>query len=324
MKILIVDEMHLSLLQMLEEKGWIYDYLPEIQRAGILEKIADYQGLIIRSKTPLDTELLTLATQLRFIGRAGAGLEQIDLQIVEKKKIRLFAAPEGNRDAVGEHTLALLLTLLNKIHITDREVRQKIWHREANRGTELGGKTVGIIGYGNMGKAFAKRLQGFDCQVLAYDKYLQNYTDTFAKEAAMEAVFEQADILSLHIPLTGETRHLVNDNYLDRFRKKIFLLNTARGEIVNLKDLLENLQSGKVAGAGLDVLENEKLSTLTPSQNAVFEQLAGLDNVLFTPHIAGWSRESYVRINEVLVAKIENWLKNTHSERLEGSKPSKR
>ena len=308
MNILIADQMHPSLFEMLEKRHWQYNYQPDISRTGIFEQIADYQGLIIRSKTPLDAPLLDKATNLRFIARAGAGLEQIDLDAVARHNIQLFAAPEGNRDAVGEHTLAMLLCLLNKIHLADQQVRQRIWLREANRGTEIKGKTIGIIGYGNMGKAFAQRLQGFDCQVLAYDKYLSDYGDNNASEASPEALFEQCDILSLHIPLTAETRHLVNIAFLSRFRKNIVLLNTARGEIVKLTDLAEGIASGKVSGACLDVLENEKLATLTPEQEQVFEQLAASEKVLFTPHIAGWTHESYFRINQVLVEKIENAL----------------
>ncbi|MBC8110032.1 MAG: phosphoglycerate dehydrogenase [Verrucomicrobia bacterium] len=308
MKILIVDEMHPSLFAMLEERNWSYSYQPHITRPEIISQIADYQGLIIRSKTPLDKILLEAATQLQYIGRAGAGIEKIDIAETTRRNIQLFTAPEGNRDTVAEHAIAMLLCLLNKIHTADREVRQKIWLREANRGTELKGKTVGIIGYGNMGKAFAQRLQGFGCQILVFDKYKKNYADSGTKEVTMEEIFGQADVVSFHVPLTQETKTMIDSTYLDRFEKSIYLINTSRGEILVLKDLQRAIDNRKVAGACLDVLENEKMSSLTIEQEAVFEGLAASEKVLFTPHIAGWSHESYIRINEVLVDKIEKWL----------------
>jgi D-3-phosphoglycerate dehydrogenase len=308
MNILIADEMHPSLFEMLEQHNWQYSYQPAITRSEIIEQLSSYEGLIIRSKTPLDKPVLEKAPKLIFIGRAGAGLEQIDLDEVNKRNIQLFAAPEGNRDAVGEHTLAMLLCLLNKVHIADNEVRQKIWKREANRGIEIKGKTIGIIGYGNMGKAFAKRLRGFECEVLTYDKYLQNYGDEFAKESTLEVIFDKTDILSLHIPLTTASRFMINSEFINSFRKNFYLINTARGEIVKLSDLQQAIENGKISGACLDVLENEKLHTLTPEQEILFDWLFTSEKIIFTPHIAGWTQESYIRINEVLVEKIEKFL----------------
>jgi D-3-phosphoglycerate dehydrogenase len=307
-KILVVDEMHPSLLPMLSAKGIQADYIPAIQRKEILSTIAPYDGIIIRSKTVIDEEFLTMATRLKFIGRAGAGLDQMDLEAIAKRQIQIFNAPEGNRDAVAEHALTMLLCLFNNILQADGQVRDKIWKREANRGIELGGKTVALIGYGNTGKAFARRLSGFNCQVLAYDKYLKSYTDTYAREASMEHIFEQADILSLHIPLTPETNKLVNSEFFSRFRKNIFIINTARGEIIPLRDLARAIESGKVRGACLDVLENEKLQTLSTEQEQAFGYLCQSQQVILTPHVAGWTHESYIRINEVLVEKISSYL----------------
>ncbi|QHT69871.1 phosphoglycerate dehydrogenase [Rhodocytophaga rosea] len=309
MNILIADEMHPSLLPMLDKKGYQYEYLPSIQRAEILQKIPAYDGLIIRSKTTLNEDFFTHATRLKFIGRAGAGMDQIDVEAAEKRNITLFNAPEGNRDAVAEHAMSMLLCLFNKINTADQEVRDKVWKREANRGVELGGKTIGLIGYGNTGKAFARRLTGFNCQVLAYDKYLSNYSNEHGKEASMQEIFEQADVLSLHIPLTPETHALVNADFLNKFKKDIYLINTARGEIIPFRSVAEELKSGKIKGACLDVLENEKLQTLTPIQAESFEYLRQSNQVIFSPHVAGWTHESYVRINEVLVAKISTWEK---------------
>lgn len=315
LQILIADEMYPSIVPMLEERGFRVAYQPAITRQEMLECIAPYQGLIIRSKTNLDKPMLDKAVNLRFIGRAGAGLDLIDLEVVEQRGIHLMNAPEGNRDAVAEHAVAMLLGLLNHLLRADRQVRQGIWKREANRGTELGGKTVAIIGYGNTGRAFAKRLSSFGCRVLAYDEYLTDYSDACARESGMAEIFEQADVLSLHVPFTEKTRYLVNEVYLNRFRKNIYIINTARGEVLEMKALLASLQSGKVLGACLDVLENEKLATLTPEQRTVFEMLAQSDRVIFTPHVAGWTNESYSRINDVLVEKIEQWKRGMRMEK---------
>lgn len=303
-KILIVDEMFPSILPLLKEKGFEVEYSPSINREGILDKIDAFQGIVIRSKTVLDQVLLSKATNLRFIARAGAGLDQIDLEEVKKRGIQLFNAPEGNRDAVAEHAVGMLLCLFNHLHLADQQVRSGKWDREGNRGLEIKGKTVGLIGYGNTGQAFAKRLSSFECQVLAYDKYAPAKSGSYATESTMEELFERADILSLHVPLTSETRLIVNETFLKRFKKDIFIINTARGEVIQLKALYQALQSGKVRGACLDVLENEKIGKLTPEQQETFDLLTQSTKVLFSPHVAGWTHESYHRINEVLVEKI--------------------
>lgn len=307
-KVLIVDNMHQSILSMLQEVDLEVDYQPNIIRSEILEIIPNYEGLIIRSKTKVNAEFLNQAKKLKFIARAGSGMDLVDLSIAAQNNIEVFNAPEGNRDAVAEHALGMLLNLFHNIKKADLEVRQGVWEREANRGFEIKGKTISIIGYGNTGREFAKRLKGFDCQVLAYDKYNRFASDEYSKAARMDEIFEKTDILSLHIPLKEDTHYLVNQQYLNSFRKPIFLVNTARGEIVELKALQEALQAEKILGACLDVLENEKLNILTKEQKETFEQLIQSNRVILTPHIAGWTHESYVRINEVLVQKIKQVL----------------
>ena len=302
--ILIADEMHPSLFNMLRKAGFTYEYQPNITRAGLIQQLEPFAGLIIRSKTTVDADLLSQAPNLRFIGRAGAGLDLIDLDAAEQRGIRVFHAGEGNRDAVAEHAVGMLLALLTNLLRADREVRQGIWDREGNRGYELGSLTVGLIGYGNNGSATARRLSGFGCRVLAYDKFLTNYGNQYAQEATMEQIKAEADVLSLHIPLTDDTRTLVDDRFIDQMRKPFYLLNIARGEIVSLAAVVRGLESGKVRGACLDVLENEKLAKLTPDQQTTFNYLRQSDRVVLTPHIAGWTHESYVRINEVLVRQL--------------------
>lgn len=297
--------MHESIFPMLHEIGWEVSYQPTITRDEIKKTHQGYQGLIVRSKTTIDRDLLGDNPSVRFIGRAGAGLDNLELEYLQEKKIAVLHASEGNRDAVGEYTIGGLLSLMRNIPRADKEVRLGVWEREGNRGEEIMGKTIGIIGYGNMGQAFAKRISGFGCTVLAYDKYKTNYTDQFAAESAMDELFEKTDILSLHIPLTAETKRMVSVEYLNRFKKKIVLINTARGEIVNLTDLVRAMESGKVRGAVLDVLENEKLTKLTSEQTLAMNYLNKQTNVILTPHIAGWTFESHVKINVALVEKIK-------------------
>ncbi len=308
MKILIADEMHPSIINMLASEGWEYAYLPKLKREEILNQMAGFEGLFIRSKTYIDREFLDHSPQLRFIARAGAGLDLIDIEEVNSRNIQLFHAGEGNRDAVAEHAVGLLLALFNNIVRSDKEVRKGIWEREGNRGIELMNKTVGLIGYGNNGSATARRLKSFDCRILAYDKYKKNYSDAYVDEATLEQIMLESDILSLHIPLTTETKGWVDGLFIERMARPFFLMNVARGEIVSLEGLVHALKSGKILGACLDVLENEKLSSLTPSQQESFEFLRASDKVILTPHVAGWSQESYVRINEVLKRQIKAWL----------------
>lgn len=303
-KILVVDKMHDSLGDMLSEIGYQMDYQPAIDRSGILSIIHDYNGLIIRSKTQVNKELLDAAVNLEFIGRAGAGVDLIDVDYVEARGVKLFNAPEGNRDALGEHGIGMLLTILHKIHAADLEIRDRKWRREPNRGTELKGKTIGIFGYGFMGSAMAEKLAGFGCRVIAYDKYKSDFGNEYVEEVDWETFCKQTQILSLHVPLTDETRNLANATWLHQFPNLMLILNTSRGEVLVLKDVLALLKSGQLIGAALDVLENEKIDQLTPEQMMTFKELTEMPNVLFTPHVAGWTFESYRRINEVLVKKI--------------------
>jgi D-3-phosphoglycerate dehydrogenase / 2-oxoglutarate reductase len=308
---LIIDLMHESILPLMEQIGWQVDYRPEIKREEIIQLIHQYEGLIVRSKTTIDKEIIDRAAKLKWIGRAGAGLDLLDVEALEAKNIRIVNAPEGNRDALAEHAIAILLALLNKIHTADRQIRQGTWDREGNRGVELMGKTVGIIGYGFMGQAFARRLQGFGVEVLAYDKYKTKYGDEFAKEVSMDEIYEKADVLSLHLPLTEETHYMLDHIYLQKFKKDIYLLNTARGKNISFKTLVEALEGGKLKGAALDVLENEKIKQFTTEQQHYFNLLIHHDNVIFTPHVGGWTYESYEKINQTLVAKISSLNANT-------------
>jgi D-3-phosphoglycerate dehydrogenase / 2-oxoglutarate reductase len=304
-KVLIIDEMHLSIIPLLEAEGYEVDYRPHIKREEILNIVEGYNGLIIRSKTPMDKELLEKATQLRFIGRAGAGLDKIDLGYLAERGIKLHHAAEGNKDAVGEQAIGMLLSLFNHISKADQEVRKGIWIREANRGEELQGKTVGIIGFGNMGQAFAEKLMGFGVRVLAYDKYKSGFGTTHVEEVALDGLMEEADILSLHIPLTSETRNLLTLDFISKFKKPFYLINTARGELISFDTLNAALDKGILQGAILDVLENEKFLTYSKAQQEAFNRLAERNNVIFSPHIAGWTHQSYIKINEVLVKKIK-------------------
>ncbi len=305
MRCLIIDDFHPSIIELLEGIGVQSDYHPDIKRSEILECLSDYDGMLVRSKTKIDAEILDQGPKLKFIGRAGAGLDQIDVEEVEKRGIPLLNAPEGNRDAVGEHAVGMLLCLLNFMGKADKEIREKIWDREGNRGFELSERTVGIIGYGNMGQAFAKRAKPFGCRVLAYDKYRENYGDEFAEQASLEDLFEQCDVLSIHIPLTEETDGWLDYEFFKRFKKPIWFVNTARGRHCKLEDLMRALDEKQVLSAGLDVIENEKLHTFSPEQEKTFEKLTQRRDVILTPHVGGWSFESHVKINEVLVEKIK-------------------
>lgn len=306
-KVLFIDTTHPVLPEMLEDGGYEvhHFYHKDINK---LKAIADkFTGFIIRSKFRLDEEILKHATQLKFIGRVGSGMENIDVNYTESVGIKCFNAPEGNRDAVAEQAIGMLLSLFNNLKKADIEVRKGIWKREENRGVELGGKTVGIIGYGNTGSAFARKLRGFDVKILAYDKYKKGFSNEFVTETSLEDLFENADIVSLHIPLTEETRFMVNHNFISSFKKNIYLINTSRGRILRTSDLIKNLDNAKVIGACLDVLEFEGLSFENLDNENLpteFKQLIKKDNVILSPHIAGWTYESNVKLSEVLAKKI--------------------
>lgn len=305
---LIIDQMHPSLMPMLEELGIAADYRPDISAAEVKALLPAYQGLVVRSKLFVSADLLQDARQLKFIARAGAGVDNIDEEALQQRGIALLNAPEGNSDAVGEFSVGLLLALFRNIVAADREVRAGQWRREANRGEEIMGKTIGLIGYGHMGKAFARRLSGFSCQVLAYDKDDGIASDDYARVVPLAELQQQADVLSFHIPYTPENRHFGQEAFFRAFQKNIWVMNLARGEVVDQKALVALLQDGKIRGAALDVLENEKIQSLTPEQRERFDWLAQAPNVILTPHIGGWSHQSYVKINEVLTRKMKDLL----------------
>jgi D-3-phosphoglycerate dehydrogenase len=307
-KILHIDSNHPLLWEQLEKAGFTNEADYNSSKEEIEEKIQNYQGIIIRSRFKIDKNFMDKATQLEFIARVGAGLESIDCDYAEKKKIHLIAAPEGNRNAVGEHALGMLLSLMNKLNRADRLVREGKWIREGNRGHELEGKIIGIIGYGNMGKSFAKKLKGFDVEVLCHD-ILPNVDDENAKQVSLEELKLKADILSLHIPWTSETDKMVNANFINSFEKPFWFINTSRGKNVVTDDLVDALKKGKILGAGLDVLEYEKLSFenlfLDEQKPEAFEYLLQAENVLLTPHIAGWTYESHEKLAQTIVDKIK-------------------
>jgi D-3-phosphoglycerate dehydrogenase len=305
--ILHIDSNHPLLWNQLEQAGFNNHQDYQSSKEEIENKIQHYQGIVIRSRFKIDKTFLDKAINLQFIARVGAGLDSIEFDYAKEKGIHLIAAPEGNRNAVGEHTLGMLLSLMNKLNQANLSVRDGHWIREGHRGYELEGKTVGIIGYGNMGKSFAKKLQGFDVEVICYD-ILPNIGNQNAKQVSLKELQQKADILSLHTPWTSETNKMVNRGFINAFAKPFWFLNTARGKSVVTADLVEALQTGKILGAGLDVLEYEKLSfeTLFESDKpAAFDYLLKAENVLLTPHIAGWTFESHEKLAQVIVDKIK-------------------
>ncbi len=304
MTFLVVDRMHDSLLPMLEEIGVTYDYQPDISKEEIKEIIKDYDGIIVRSKIFIDNELLSNANKLKYVCRAGAGIDNLDIEAIQSKGIQIINAPEGNRNALAEHTLGLLLALLNKVVESDKQVRNGVWDREGNRGTELAGKSVGVIGYGYMGSAFVEKLKHLNCRILVYDKDKTGYGDEIIEESSMEELFCEVDILSIHVPLTQETHQMINKEYLSKFKKPIRLINTSRGKILPLTDLIELIEKRKIIAAALDVLENEKINTFTAADQKNYDYLINSDQVILTPHVGGWSFESYEMINKVLIDKL--------------------
>ncbi|WP_454804205.1 2-hydroxyacid dehydrogenase [Mucilaginibacter phyllosphaerae] len=302
--ILIVDDLHPAFMEQAEAFGFTCDYQPTMRLEEAYGIINNYDGLAIRSKFQVDKAFIDEAQNLRFICRAGAGMDNIDEEYAQEKGIELINAPEGNMDAVGEHAIGLLLSLMNNINRGDAEIRAGKWLREENRGHELKGKTVGIIGYGHMGSSFAKRLSGFGVLVIAYDKYKTGFSDQYAREVSMEEIVRTSDVLSLHIPLTKETNGLVDDEYLFHFKKPIFLLNTARGKVVKTQAVLNAIKQGKIIGAGLDVLEVEKFPAL--GEQEWFDELRQSGKVILSPHVAGWTFESYRKISEVMAAKLKD------------------
>ncbi|MBD3862830.1 2-hydroxyacid dehydrogenase [Olleya marilimosa] len=309
MKILHLDSNHPLLINQLNDLGFTNHEDYTSTKADIQQKINQYDGFIIRSRFSIDKTFLDAATNLKFIGRVGAGLENIDCDYAQSKGIALIAAPEGNRNAVAEHTLAMLLSLFNKLNKGDKEVREGKWLREDNRGLELDGKTVGLIGYGNMGKAFAKKLRGFDVKVLCYD-LKPNLADANATQVTLSQLQEQSDVLSLHTPEAPSTINMVNAKFINGFKKPFWLINTARGKSVVTSDLVNALKTGQILGAGLDVLEYEKSSfenLFTDNKMPeAFKYLINADNVILSPHVAGWTIESKEKLAQTIVDKIKS------------------
>ena len=306
MTILHLDTNHPLLIEQLNVLGHSNDIDYTSSKADVIQKINRYDGIVIRSRFSIDREFIDAASSLKFIARVGAGLENIDVDYAVSKGIALIAAPEGNRNAVGEHSLGMLLSLLNKLNKADAEVRNGHWFREANRGVELDGKTVGLIGYGNTGKAFAKKLRGFDVEVLCYD-IKEKLGDENAKQVSLQTLQEQSDVLSLHTPQTPLTSGMVNTDFINAFKKPFWLINTARGKSVVTRDLVAAIESGKILGAGLDVLEYEKSSfeqLFSSELPEPMQYLISSDKVLLSPHVAGWTVESHIKLAQTIVDKI--------------------
>lgn len=312
MRILLADSNHPILQETLEAKGLVCDAFWDRSKEELIKILPQYDGVIIRSKFKITKEIIDTFTNLKCIGRVGAGMENIDVPYATSKGITCVHVPEGNMDAVGEHALGMLLMLFNHLKKADAEVRKGIWIRAENRGVELKHKVVGIIGYGFMGSSFAKKLSGLGCEILVYDKYKHGFSDNYVKEVQMQDIFDRADILSLHVPLTEETNYMVNADYLSKFKKPITLVNTARGKCVNTQDVVEAMKAGKVTGACLDVLEYETVSFEALDQNALpepFKYLIESDRTVLTPHIAGWTHDSNYKMSKLIAEKMAKVLK---------------
>jgi D-3-phosphoglycerate dehydrogenase len=307
MRILFADSNHPILHEMLMQQGFSCDLYWERSADDLMRILPEYDGLVMRSKFKITRELLDACPRLKCIGRVGAGMENIDVANAASKNIVCVSAPEGNRDAVGEHALGMLLMLMNHLKKADLEVRKNVWIRAGNRGHEIAGKTVGIIGYGNMGSSFAKKLRGFDCKILAYDKYKKDFGNEWVTECGMDQIFEECDIVSLHLPLTEETQFIANEKFFSSFKKDIYIINTARGKCLKTDDLVKAMESGKVKGACLDVLEYESHS-FEEFENAslpeAFKYILSSEKVVLSPHIAGWTHESNYKMSKIIAEKM--------------------
>lgn len=310
--VLVTDKTHPILCEKLQAAGYHCDVQADLSYNELLAIVNNYDALVVRSKVEIDRNFLDNTHSLKCIGRVGAGMETIDVDYAEQKGIKCLNSPEGNRDAVGEHALGMLLTLFNNMLRANNEIRSGLWKREANRGLEIKGKTIGIIGFGNMGSSFAKRLRGFECNIISCDKYKKNYAPDYVEEVSLEEMFNRADVVSFHVPLTDETHYMADAAFFNSFAKPIYLINTARGAVVKTVDLVSAMQMGKVLGVALDVIEYENMSkdgldleSLTPD----FKYLLQADNAVLTPHIGGWTVESKYKLADVLADKIIDVLK---------------
>ena len=305
-KVLVTDSVHANLINGLENDGFNVHYDKNISREKVRQILLDYHGIVINSRMIMDQGMIDAAPNLKFIARLGSGMEIVDIPYAQSKNIALHRCPEGNADAVAEHAIGMILSLLNNLPLADQEVRRFEWNREKHRGVEIGGKVVGVIGFGETGSRFARKLSGFDVKVLAFDKYKKHFASDirYVEEVHLEKVIESSDIISLHIPLTPETKGMVDKTFIERCKKGVILINTSRGKVVNTADLLDGLERGQVRATGMDVFENEKPATMSDEEHTMYERLFAQPNTIFSPHVAGWTIESKIKLADILLDKI--------------------